>query len=442
MTEAEPLKNIFLAHFEAENIMRIRVARIDFTGNVTLIGGENEQGKSSLLNSIAMLLGGKAEFDEEPLRKGARKGRIFGDFGEFKVERTLTAKGTTELTVTLADGEESASPQTVLNELISRYTFDPLGFFRLDPPKQDAFLRDACGLDFEELEAEEALIVDRRRLVNADVKRLKTLLAESPHHQGAPKAFIDVAETVALKESREQHNERRREYLRAIEADKSVLARSEYQLRQTEQQIEELERQLVAARSRWEAHNEDRETLAAKILVAEANTPAEEPTEELRAKLMSAEEVNAKVRANMARADIEKNLQKAEDAADEFQSDLEHIKDRKAERLAAMKFPVPGLSFTEHGWRFQDVPISQASQAQKLRLGVAFGCVLNPRIKLMLLREGSLLGDEMLKLLGELAVEYDCQVIVERVGTRDPGAIIISDGEVVGVSDGHVVAAE
>jgi hypothetical protein len=85
------------------------------------------------------------------------------------------------------------------------------------------------------------------------------------------------------------------------------------------------------------------------------------------------------------------------------------------------------------------VPISQASQAQKLRLGVAFGCMLHPRIKIMLLREGASLDSNMLNLLTLLATENHLQVFIERVGKSDEGAILIEDGELL--ADGRTVAA-
>ena len=105
-------------------------------------------------------------------------------------------------------------------------------------------------------------------------------------------------------------------------------------------------------------------------------------------------------------------------------------------------FPLEGLTFDETGWRLNDVPLAQASQAQKLRLCVAIGCVINPRIKIMLIRDGAWLDDERLALLDELARKNGMQVIVERVGKSDAGAVIIEDGEVLGMSDGTTVAAE
>lgn len=423
---------LYLAEVLVENVKRIRMVRIKPHGNTILIAGENEQGKSSFLDAIAMMLGGKREFEEEPLRHGARQGRVVGDFGEFVVERRFSSKGTTELKITKADGAPVPSPQSLLDELCARYMFDPLDFFMKSAEEQDSFLRDACGLDFSDLENEEAVAREKRRLTNGEIKRLKTQLEVSPLHADAPKVPVDVAETAVLLEERSKHNEARAARVVQIENDRKAIAHVDKSLGDLARRIKELEDQR-------EAMVRGREELEASVVEAEQTLPPEMPVADLRDKLLMAETINTKIRENAAYHALERQIRSREDAADAFDIEVRQVADRKAERLAKTVFPVPGLSFDENGWRFQNVPISQASQAQKLRLGVAFGVMLKPRIKIMLLRQGSALGENMLGLVAELAEQNQLQVFIERVGKTDAGAIIIENGELLG--DGSTAAA-
>jgi hypothetical protein len=91
---------------------------------------------------------------------------------------------------------------------------------------------------------------------------------------------------------------------------------------------------------------------------------------------------------------------------------------------------VPGLALGESGPTFNGVPLSQASGAERLRVSVAIGLALNPRLRVLLVRDASLLDENSLRLVAEMAQDAGAQVWLERVGDGDPGAVIIADGQV------------
>jgi hypothetical protein len=78
------------------------------------------------------------------------------------------------------------------------------------------------------------------------------------------------------------------------------------------------------------------------------------------------------------------------------------------------------------------VPLVQASAAQKLRVSVALGLAMNPRLKVLLVRDASLLDATSLALVAQMAADADAQVWLERVGDGDPTAVVIADGQVSG----------
>jgi len=124
----------------------------------------------------------------------------------------------------------------------------------------------------------------------------------------------------------------------------------------------------------------------------------------------------------------------------ELTAELESIKDKKRQMLAEANYPIPGLAVGEDGTvLFDGVPLSQASRAQQIRTSVAIGIAMNPKLKVLLIRDGSLLDEDNLKLVADMATEHDAQIWIERVGDKDESAIIIEDGH---IRDADPIAAE
>jgi len=415
-TEEKPLHIVSL---EVSNVKRLRAVTIRPDGSLVLIGGRNAQGKSSLLDAIEMALRGKRSIPQEPIRHGTRKAKTVLDLGEITVERTYNQKGT-ELVVKGKDGIAKASPQTLLDKLCAAVAFDPLEFARMEADKQDALLKKLIGLDFTNLDQARQKLYDERAEANREVKRLEALLGELEWNASAPKELVDVA---GLSAQLKAYNDA----VGARIAASAPVERLRAQLAAKDEVIESLERQLELAKE-WRA------ALATEVESREAALPAEPANPDgIRAALATAEETNAKVRANQEHARLERQVKEKADQAETSADAIASIDDEKAELLAGAKFPIEGLGFDESGPTFNGVPLAQASQAERLRLSVAIGAALNPRVKVMLIREGAFLDEESLKLLGKLAEETGSQIWVERVGTGDAAAIIIEDGSVLDV---------
>jgi DNA repair exonuclease SbcCD ATPase subunit len=172
----EPQRVISL---RSENIKRLYAVEVTPDGKNVVVGGKNGQGKSSLIDSIAMAIGGEKEVPTKPIRDGEKTARIVLKTADFIVERHFTEKGST-LTVCNADGTKRTSPQTVLDSLYKAGSFDPVAFLRLDAEKQAETMRKLVGLDFAAINAEAKSTYDGRTLVNADLKVAKMRLAALP----------------------------------------------------------------------------------------------------------------------------------------------------------------------------------------------------------------------------------------------------------------------
>lgn len=515
-TELLPIVS-HIVSLESQNVKRLKAVRIEPKGNaLVIIGGANEAGKSSVLDSIAMVLGGRAEMPEVPVRKGQKRAQIICDLGSIIVKRTLTKEGGGTLTIEGADGHKFTSPQTLLEQLTGKIAFDPISFMRLKPDAQKEALRQLLKFDFSEIDKQHAALYEERTAVNRDVTRLTGSHASLPRFEDVPTAevssagvlneieeaqawnnAIDAAEldattkktvaantdshrvasvaryqsaladidtadryraTVATNhvaamalipklpridvEPLEKELARIMADIKSAHAHNKAVYDAEAKVREVDQAAKAATGQIARAREAADAAkvDVDANTKAAETAASEASTARaladskpRRNLDALRAKLASVEDTNRKVRANTQKSEALKSLREKESKSTTLSQAMEDLVAKKQELLAAAKYPVAGLGFNEDGVAFNDLPLSQASSAQQLRISVAIAAAMNPKLRVMLVRDGSLLDDANLALLKELCVSFDLQCWVERVGHGAECSVIIADGEVEGV---------
>lgn len=410
-----------ITELRVENVKRLKSVRVRPDGAVVVIGGRNAQGKSSLLDAIEMAIGGAKSIPAEPIRRGTPRARIVADLGDLVIERTFTQKGS-ELVVKNAAGAEQRSPQGLLDSLCSRIAFDPVEFERKDRKAQAQVLRElvpetAAAIDA--LEEQRRVAFDERAEANRAAKAIKARLEPLVHHLHAPAKEVSIAALGERLETAHRHNRAR--------ADATArVANAEQSIESRDAEIERLEDSLRMAKEARGSAVAERDQ-AAKALAALAPEVDSAP---IQLELRGAEATNRKVRENQERRLVEEELRTAERRAAELTSEIEACAQRKLDLLAAAKLPVPGLGFDDEGALFNGLPLDQASQAERLRVSVAIGLALNPRIKVLLVRDGSRCDAESMRLLAEMAAEAEAQVWIERVTEDDEGcSIVIEDGE-------------
>lgn len=426
-------KPLHVVELRASNVKRIKAARVRPDGALFIVGGRNAQGKSSLLDAIEMALGGAKAIPPDPIRRGSRKAEIVVDLGEIVVERTFTAKGT-QLVVKGADGVPVKSPQALLDSLCAAISFDPFAFSRMEPKKQDGVLKQVLGLDFGELDKDRAELFAARAEQNKAIKALEARLGAMPEPEaGLPPAEVSAADLLAEAERRQTvraENAKARALVAELEQEHRGLGGD---LAAIDKQIAKLEAEIAQLREDRETTATRRDGTAQRIEEERARVAAlvDPDIDDVKRQLANIEETNRKVRSQAERAKIESELDERVSKAETMTEALATIDEEKQSRLAAASFPVPGLGFDELGPTLDGVPLEQASQAQKLRVSVAIGAALHPRLKVMLIREGSFLDSESTRLLAELADEHGLQCWIERVSEDGAGcSVVIEDGMV------------
>lgn len=398
------------------NFKRLRLVELKPEGELVVIGGKNGNGKSSVLDAIVVALGGLKYAPENPVRNGADKAEIVitTDDG-YTIRRYFTAEGTEGLKITDAKGFSPAKSQTFLDGLFRPTGSDPLEFMRKKPAEQQILLKEIVGIDFSELDARRAEVYEYRRQTNARLNELKAENANRELFEDAPDDEIDTAALVTQLTEAAAVNKAVSDAVTKVEYADTALADAERQLAAAKELV-------TQCRAQRDALRRERELMSSI------------DTSDIESQLANAASTNEKVRINREiRAGVDK-WNDLETKRVAFENELGEIDAAKEKLLSEAKFPIPGLSFGEDGPLLNGQPLSQASGAEQLLTSVALWIKTQPAegLRLVPIHDGSLLDEDSMALLEELAIKENALVLIERVGSEG-ATLIIEDGAVKGV---------
>lgn len=406
----------------AENIKRLTAVQITPAGDVIPVSGRNGSGKTSVLDSIWWALAGTEHIQAKPIREGEAKARIQLDLGELVVERRFTPKGS-YLDVSTPDGASYKSPQKMLDELVGALSFDPLQFASMGRAEQAETLRQLAGIDLSSLSTRRQSLYQERRDVNRDVKQAKadfdTAKAKAPSESpGDAQSINDLVSELDKASAQNDHIDaaaRQAESFgdRVLEIKRGIDAVS--------RKLEALQKELAEAESAQETADRGlREAQATRIDV-----------EPIRARLMSADESNQLASAWKEFEDASATLSKLEAKASSLSKSIEAVDQEKARLIAEADLPLKGLGIDDElGVTFDELPLTQASHAEQLRVSMAIAMAMNPKLRVLRITDASLLDDDSLELVTSLAHENDYQIWLEVVDTSGKVGVVIEDGTV------------
>jgi predicted ATP-dependent endonuclease of OLD family len=406
---------------QVENVKRVSAVEITPTGSTVVIGGRNGAGKTSVLDAIEMALGG-GSLPDVPVHVGASKGQIICKLDDIIVTKTITPEGKTTLTVTTPDGKQRyGSPQTLLDGLVGKLTFDPLAFSRQKPREQLETLRNLVGLDLSALDRQRKALYDERALAGRDVQGRQSQIDAMPEYPEAPAQEIDVADLAAQLEAVNAHNSKQDNLgIHKKTAEQSLAA--------CEKRQQEITQEIARLQSKLAMEREAAKTFT--LMIAQAAVPVYQDAEPLRQRIKEAEATNRQVRANASRAAMVAQFATAKEQYAEYDAKIDAIDVEKQRLVREANFPIAGLGLGDEGVTFRGLPFSQCSSAEQLRISVAMGLAMNPKLKVLLIRDGSLLDSDNLQTISEMAETSGGQVWIERVGEGQECQVIIENGEV------------
>lgn len=425
-----------IVKLEAENVKRLKAVSIrpDPNDPVVIVRGNNAQGKSSLLDAIRFAFAGKTVQPPRPVREGTTEAFVEVETEDLIVLRRWTGHDhedgpSTEVEVRSKTGGKLKSPQTVLDHLYGNLAFDPLEFMRLKPADQALEVRRVVGVDTTELDLQSEKVFTERTATNTKLRdaegRLKGLPTEPPAERVDLKALLErqaeiskaqaaAADTRSVRDAAMRRVTDCREHVKTAElAAKQALAA------------------VAAATTRLKMA--EQQAASADNAVDELPEPASQ-TESLAAIRTEIEKASGIAVENDRWASREKvagEVKELEAKSKAQTKEIDGIAAEKSRLLQKATFPIPGLSFTSSGVKFNGLALEQASSAEQLRVSVAMGMAANPKLRVMLSREGSLLDDRSVDLLRAMCREKDYQLWLEVVGENGPASVVIREGEIV-----------
>lgn len=414
-----------IVRLQAENVKVLKVVEIRPDGNVIVIGGKNGAGKTSLIDSIAYALGGTKMIPGEPVRKGQSKATIIADLGDLIVERTITHKGTA-LTVKNRKGVRQASPQKILDGFHGKWTFDPLDFSRQPAKTQALTLKELAGLDSSSADEARAECYEQRTAVNRDLAKTEARMEELAFHEDAPDEEVSVAGLIEELKTAQKTNADNAQRRQQVEKYKDDIDAHQRECEILREKIAELSLHLTGLEGTKDAMNEkyrDYKTAAAELEDADDGS--------IQTRISNAGELNNKLQENQGREKLEHECEALSRQSEALTTKIDKIDADKAASLRDAKLPIAGLGLNDAGVTYEGIPFEQCSSAEQLRISVAMGIALNPELRVLLIRDGSLLDEDSLKTISAMAEEADAQVWIEVVtGDPDKASVIIESGEV------------
>jgi hypothetical protein len=432
-----------IAVVDVRNIKGVKEIRItpDADAELLFLAGDNEAGKTSVLDAILEALGGKGAGSKVPLRRGEESGEITvelkGDDGErYEVTRKITETNST-LEIR-GPGGVIRSPQAWLNRIAAGRFIDPTEFLAGKTPEDDRRRRKAllqvAGIDVSDIEASRAQLTQERTVTGREYDRAKALYesipipATPPPPTRAIRAITDDLVTVDGD-------------LRTITQVRVDLVNKRRDQANVDHALADLRAEHLRLAARLQRAEADavfaaQATAAATAKADEVATPEREAELAARREALRSEQARAESaarwQANAAADDRRRSHAEADVTVlsgkyDSLTDKIAELDQRKIDRLASAPMPIEGLSVTDDGILYKGIPFSDASGA--IRLSTALAVAMhNQEVRDVLCRDASLIDDKNLATIRSMARGRGFHVWLERVGRRDPGAIEIVEG--------------
>lgn len=446
----------------AENVKRLKVVDITPKSDVIEITGKNESGKTSVLDSIWWAIAGERVIQAEPIRQGEEEARIRLDLGELIVIRKFTRAGTRAIVLNPVGAEPGTpdkrlpksdwgTPQEILKSLMGSLAFDPLAFSRKSAHEQLEELKRIVPLDVDvdALDQQNKAAFVLRTDANRKAKELSAA-ADAFQFSGPPRESVDVSALMAEMEAATKANARAQqlewalskcgqdtEALRKLAEDAAQGMAGEIDAVNATMELE-IAKLHQFAEANITQIRQRAATVKAKAAEAEKHLAGlEKPAplvdlSEFRGKIESAQAINRDNERRAERSAILAKQKAAEAEAEALTAAMEKRTKQKEAAIKAAPMPIPGIGFGPGFVTYNGVPFEQASDAVRLRVSTAIAMAGNPKLKVIRIRDGSLLDDNGRKLLAELAHEKGYQVWVERVDSTGKIGVVMEDGEVAG----------
>lgn len=408
-----------ITSFEIENVKRIKMLQYTPTeSGLTVIGGKNNQGKTTVLDSIAWALGGEKFRPSNAVRDGA----LTDPYLKVTLSNGIVVerKGKNS-SLKVTDPSGRLAGQSLLNCFVEQFALDVPKFLNSNAKEKAEILLRIIGVGDKlfTLEREENEKYAKRHAVGQIADQKKKYALEMPLYQGVPDEPVSASQLIAEQQeilARNGENQRKRDRAYDLELKRIELAE---RVNKAREQLEKMTAELSSLEKEVETAYKTAEQLH------------DESTAELEANLRSIEEINRKVRANLDREKAEADADEYSRDYDRLTAEIENIRQQKKDLLEGADLPLPGLSVEKGELTYQGKNWDCLSSSQQLKIATAIVRKLNPECGFVLLDKLEQMDTDTLSQFAEWLENENLQAIATRVSTGGECSVIIEDGKPV-----------
>lgn len=410
--------SIKISSLEVENVKRVKAVSLTPTAEgLTVLGGRNGQGKTSVLDSIAWCLGGNKFMPSSPKRDGS----TIPPHLKIKLSNGIVVERSGKNSnLKVIDPEGNKSGQTLLNEFISSFALDLPKFMSASGKEKADILLQIIGVGDElyMLENEETTTYNQRHAIGQIADQKKKYALEMEEYEGVPSELISPYDLIKQQQAilvQNGENQKKREHLSSLESQNESLT----------VQIATLERNLAELKDK-------RRNILSDIEIAKTSVQGleDKSTTELEESIANIDSINRKVRANLDKAKAEEDAKNYQDQYNNLTHQIEEIRKRKYDLLNNANLPLPGLSVEGKELTYKGYKWDNMSSAEQLKVATAIIRKLNPNCGFVLLDKLEQMDVETLAEFNQWLESENLQAIATRVSTGDECSIIIEDGYV------------
>lgn len=414
------MESVKINTLELENVKRIRaVAMEPSSAGLTVIGGDNNQGKTSVLDTIAWALGG----DRYKPTNATRDGSAIPPRIKITLSNGLIVERSgknSALKVTDPDGRKSG--QQLLNSFIEELALNLPKFMESpDREKANTLLQIiGVGDQLRELERKETEVYNRRRLVGQEADRKKKFALEMPFYPDAPDEPVSALELI-----------QRQQQILAINGENQ---RKRQMADRLDHECHQLAREIARQEALLQDLNDQYELMVSDLEIAKktAEDLHDESTAQIEADLENIEAINIKVRANSDRERAEQEAQRYRQQYDDLTGELEDTRQAKVDLLKGAKLPLEGLGVEEGCLTYKGKRWDGMSGSDQLKVATAIVRALNPQCGFVLVDKLEQMDLKTMQEFGAWLQSENLQCIATRVSRGSECTIIIEDGQIAG----------
>lgn len=403
---------------ELENVKRIKAVKVEPTPNgLTVIGGRNNQGKTSVLDSIAWALGGN-KFKPS---NAAREGSAIPPNLHITLSNGLVVerKGKNS-TLKVTDPKGNKAGQQLLDTFIEELALNLPKFMNATNREKADILLNIIGVGdkLAAYDLKEKELYQERLMIGRVADQKKKFAKEQVFYENVPRDLISPQELINQQQAilaQNGENQRKRE----------KVTQYEYLVTTLSQEVAALKKQLQA--KELELNKATSDLTVAKT---DALDLIDQSTEELEKNLADIEETNRKVRANLDKEKAEDDAKEYAAQYDQLTLEIEKVREQRISLLKGADLPLEGLSIKDNELTYRGKKWDGMSGSEQLRVATAIVRKLNPDCGFVLIDKIEQMDTETMNEFGRWLENEGLQAIATRVSTGDECSIIIEDGYV------------